>query len=969
MLLYQPESGASHYQSYDLNPTIFPPKGALESDLLRYRDRLINPWSIYRNSRLAQVAQDFCYYLGQQWSECDTDGAFDGIRGAILRGSNFGMPDNMPQPTTNEVDPTVEQTVLAMVRREWTFKSVPKSNDPAIKAAAQVATDVMQSRLEALRWPEKRQQHGFQFVLGGTGLIYTNYDCDYKKVRPVGSTYAVHCGSCNTKLYSPDVPLDTLKAPNPNGNGRPVSFLDAAKPTPMESGEYEDVEDPDHELNLQRLSYCPQCEDAQQLNPYTPTPEEASEGNDYFGRAMGHLEPIKEPALEVDDVFEFYPQDGGHSVQPDTLRRFGRRKMRTRDWVEERAPHLIDQLEPDTVQELLFNDPLLGSWDMQSRWSSRLDIGVLDDSFNIDEMVEEPSIRYPLGRYVLATKDRVLIDDDLLVPADIDASEDYDDEMLYVARAQMHIARFKLRPREIWGTGVASILISPQNRLNIMDGQIIHTRNMIGSADVWMPADMWVDTPPVSESAYGAGKTHFYQQSPSMPEVTKPEISGLTLFPDSVYEERDRVLTDMKRLGAPKEATRGDSPAGVRTTSGLQFLADQDMESQSLRETALVRSCERMAGHILRMEWLLRVQDTEYRIKGKDGTFSYLSYSGAKLRGQVDTEIQRGSSISKGVMQREAAREALADRLFDTSSPLTRRKLLELYGLDPDLAPETMYQVDHAERVWADFKDHARVRVQDTLDESVIHYLVLQHHLRTEEGEKIADDVKWDEILRAVAGWQDELRRTELADRTVIEYYGGRLNEEQGNLAYGQALDSHAQKLEVFDQQVALREGARQDPASAAMMGMPPLPPIAPPPPKFLPALFQDRIILVWAQLLLDKGVPEQMLQAQPPGTVAVAGNAIDLPTFLKFRALVEAYRLTATGWLTQIEVEASEAAAAMQGGGSAGPGSGQQDPNAPPSEASGAPAPAPDGGSGAPPTSDAPPSVPGPASLPEGGA
>lgn len=871
-----------------LHHAVFPPHGASEADLLAFRDRVINPWSQYRNRRMQEIALWMSFYLGQQWVDIDPHAAFDGVRGALLSDSDLDMPDDMPRPVTNEIDLGIEQSVIALVQRKWTIAVDPtSSSDPAIKAAAQMATDIAQHRLDVLHWPEKRVQHAFHFALGGTGLIYSGVDRSYTKLRVVGAPGAMWCSSCSTKLYSADVPAAMMR----NGiDGKPVAFGETAKPVPVAEQYDIDIMDQAQDLDLQRLNYCPTCSDkAVPLQPYHPTQAEAEGEEDVFGRSLGIAEPSDESCLEIDWPQEFYPQDSGYKKTPDNLRRWGRRKIRDIGWIEERAPHLMDKLNPDTVTELLYGDPIVGTGDMLGRWSGALDSGILDYHKNVDEVVELPSIRYPLGRYMVALKDEMIEEGDLMIPAVVESDDISEDT--YVPRVSMGIGRCKLRPNEIWGSSIAAPAISPQKRLNGIDSQILDWRLGMGNAEVWMPEDMWVMNPQHIDRSQGGRKIHFYRPSPSMPEVTKPEVVGGLLMPDGVYQERDRVQGDIKRRLGPQDATIGEAPKNVGTTSGVQFLVDRDLATQSLREDELIRSTESAFSHLMRMEWLLKVDESTYKVKAADKSWSYKQYTGAAIKAQHNIKITRGSSIPHTTQQREAAREAIADKILpiETLSPVVRRELLELYGLDPGLAPDEFYQVDHAQRLWVDFRDKGIVRTQDTLDEPAIHYLVLRGHLRTEEGERLAESIGWDEINRTVAGWQDELRRMQELDAMAVEFYGGRLSPEEGQIAYGRALIAHDKQQAMFQKQSQTQ--TQMDPAAKATLGvLPAEPPQPPPPPVFLPPLLQDQVLLVWQKLLGQQGA-----QLPPPTIGAQFETGPDAGTFIRFRALVEAYRLSAT--------------------------------------------------------------------------
>src|SRR5687768_428122 len=149
----------------------FPARGASEAELLEYRDYVINPWSVVRNGHMSRIGQAMWYLLGRQWSEFDYSVAFDGVRGAFLRELDIGETGSVVRPVTNEVDPAVEAEVIALVKRRWTPKVFPDNPDPRIKAAAQVAHDRLNYRLEQISWREKRHQLGLHFAIGGTGLV------------------------------------------------------------------------------------------------------------------------------------------------------------------------------------------------------------------------------------------------------------------------------------------------------------------------------------------------------------------------------------------------------------------------------------------------------------------------------------------------------------------------------------------------------------------------------------------------------------------------------------------------------------------------------------------------------------------------------------------------------------------------------------------------------------------------------
>lgn len=853
----------------------FPPVGSSEADLLAYRDRVINRWSIVRNQNMGRAALSVWYMLGRQWAEFDYAAAFDGVRGAIIRDMENS---DLPRPITNQISPAIEAEVIALVKKGWIPKVTPQDTDPSIKAAAQISNDILNYRLEELSWPEKRHELGLHFAATGTGLIYTGWDKSYFDLKPIGAPSAVYCPKCSTKLYSADVPVDLLKQ---GIQGKPVQFLSDARDTPKELAPLDDDGMP---LPMARLGFCPTCPEPVGLKPYEPNEEEAAEGEDVFGRPLGVQVPRGGSTLEIDLPFEWYPQNAGIRVTPSTLKKWGRRKIRSLEWIEERAPHLVADIEPDTPSELLYDDPLLGEWGVLGFWSPALDSGVLDNHANVDEVVEEPTFRNPLGRYLLCTKDKVLEDTDLLEKQVIDGEE------VYVPRVQESVSRYKIRPGEIWGTSLPEEVISPQNRLNGLDAQVIEARLRTGSPNMFMTPGMWFAEGPVVNSAYGVGKIFIFQPDPAHPEMVKPEVFGGELMPDSVYLERDRTKQDIKEIVGPTAVSGGNPPKNIGTTSGLEVLIEQDQESRSLREDELTRSAEKSWSHIQRLEWVLRVDTDTYKVLGPDKAWKYEQYRGSALRGQTEVKIERQPFLAKSLIKREAAREALADGLIVVDGPVPRRKMLEAYGLDTNINEDTNNQVDQAERQWVDFVQKGIVRVQDSIDDPQIRYQVLGTHLLTDQGQKLTEEAGWDEVNRKIAGWQDELQKIIMLEQQSIAFYGGRLVGDDAAEAYAKAELAYQDQLETFAAQQKVA-GALQE---SVPPGTPPPPapmaPQKPPPPVQIPVLLQDRILMIWKSMIekVDGAAEEP-----PPPPDVDASMKMDPDLYMRMRALVEAYKLS----------------------------------------------------------------------------
>src|SRR5262245_10336737 len=166
----------------------FPPRGSPQSALLAYRDRKINRWSVTRNQTLGRIALSIWYYLSRQWAELDFESTYDGVRGSILR---YIDNDDLPHPVTNEIDLAIVQELVSLVGPKWIPKVVPTSDDPDIKAAAQVSQNALLYRLKNLNWPETRVLNAMNFALMGTSTLYSGWDRSYEMLKNVGVATAV----------------------------------------------------------------------------------------------------------------------------------------------------------------------------------------------------------------------------------------------------------------------------------------------------------------------------------------------------------------------------------------------------------------------------------------------------------------------------------------------------------------------------------------------------------------------------------------------------------------------------------------------------------------------------------------------------------------------------------------------------------------------------------------------------------
>jgi hypothetical protein len=247
----------------------------------------------------------------------------------------------------------------------------------------------------------------------------------------------------------------------------------------------------------------------------------------------------------------------------------------------------------------------------------------------------------------------------------------------------------------------------------------------------------------------------------------------------------------------------------------------------------------------------------------------------------------------------------LTDQLYDATSPLAKKRILENMGLPTDINEDSSLQIDKAKQQWVDFVDDQVIPVIDpSIDNHQIRFQTLGTMILQDEGKQMAAEAGWDQILPLIAGWEDTLSRLEAVDARTREFYGGEPPPQEAAEMYAEALSNYEEQKKQFDTMVAtVLEDAGpdgQNPDAAAAM---PPPPQEPPAPVFLPKQIEIKIFGVWQQMI-DVRTAEQPPEMQGLQAVIIgkANQTMQDPgevqqkveQFMRFRAVVDGYRLMA---------------------------------------------------------------------------
>jgi len=846
----------------------FPDSTAEESDIRSFHNRYFSRYSTYRNRHMQRITTALYYILGRQWVEADAKILPEGARGFAIRDMEEEAEVEQPRPVTNFIAPAVDTEFATLSKRQWVPKIPTYSRDPRMEAAAKVADDVLNDRLKKLGWEDIRDRFILNLIHMGTATLHSFWEQSYYETSWVSVPEPHTCPSCGAVFASRAIPKTMVTAIQ---NGSTATLAD--------------VPEDDEQVEM---ANCPMCA-ASTLLQRTDLDESRSRLLDALGRPLGEELPKGGTALELVTPYEYYPQNSGIGVSPETVRHHGVAKVRSLDWVEEHHPELIDKVEPESPETLMREHPLLGEWDILGRYDYSLDSGVYDHHVLVYDLFALPSYRFKKGRAIRiigTTQQLIARNEDLIREV-----QGEDGSEAYVPTDLVASAVWKPREGEFWGKTLPDDLLSPQNRVNGIDAQTIEARERMGSPNLMVPDDANLDGPEF-RLGYGLGKLFKYQPSAVNPQA-KPEVFGATLMPSGVNLERTAAIEAMTKIIGPADIEIGEAPRNITTTSGLQILGEQAERRRATRERGITSTFRKIWEHQLQLLWTLRVDDDTYEAKLPDGSWEVRQYNRQHIAGQTKVEIERQAYIDRSIIVRESTRQALTDGLYDISTPLARKKLLELMGLPTDVNEDTNLQIDHARRQWVDFVDNNQIPVIDpTLDNPMIRFHVLGTMMLQDEGKNIAAQAFWPDLLPAIAGWREELQTLSDLDARTRAQYGGEPDPQAAAQAYAQMMEKYQEAQAAYD--TAMR-AALQNPETGAQPPSTP-PPTKPLPPTFLPMQPEQRVFLVWQSMfkkhLGPEGLPGFILQRatqtlQDPLLLSKKVNA-----FLRFRAVVDAYGL-----------------------------------------------------------------------------
>lgn len=841
--------------------TKIPKRGAPKTEIIGFRDQFFDEFSVSRSRDLERFARNLYYYLGRQWIETDTKTLVDGVRGWFWRDMGAPKGVSFPKPVANYVSGAVDGEVVSHWTRELVPTIVTTSRDPSIQEAALYAKRVLLDRNKKTNWKRVKYRADFETALMGIGIIKTYWDSSWVDLTLVGVTTARICPMCGTKLSTPEIPESAVDSIHP-------TLLDRLAPS--ETGEA--GENPQFAIN-----HCPMCGVVSELKEYEVLPEEARNQKDFYGRPLGRHVPKGNTALENVSPFDFFPENGGIGVTTYDCRQFGQATVRSIDWVLERLPELANTIKPDDQHELMSMHPTLGDYSILGYYDRQWDSETFSNHVKVYEFYSLPTIWDPRGRTFWVINDEVALDEDLLVTV-----TDGDKE-ISVPRVQYSFSTYRLKPGHFFPGALPDDIISPQNRLNCIDAQIVRARQRLGDPNIAVRKGTVIDGP---STLPGSGGQRIIEVTPSPEDPNAPNLGiqffGDKLFDTNVYQERDRCVTDIKNLGYLQDVQRGVNPVGQPTSSGAQMLLQQADLQRNLRDMEINERDNRVHSHTLELLWVLRVEDDTIEVEEGDGTWRQEQFNRTHIKAQTQVRMEAEGYVGESLYFKEKVRECIADGLIIVSDNSARERILKRLNMPTDINDMSSREVDLARRQWVEWVQNGTIPTIDpTLDDPATRWQELGIQFKSDDGIRLAKIARWPEIAQVLWGWEDRLRQLEAENERVLSVYGGPVPADRVDSAWAAAKVRHQASMSAYQMQKEQFEAA--DPIGPDGMPMaqpfPNPPPQEPPQPLFLPESIVERIKLVWKQMLKESSLPLQLANKESM-------------SYMEARAVLEGYRL-----------------------------------------------------------------------------
>jgi hypothetical protein len=853
-----------------------------DEEVREWMQTRLNVLSPRRRWHTQRAALNLWAYLGRQWVRPRSQlRAGEGVYhfDEVYRQSSAAFP----RPVTNLIGPAVDNEIARLTRKDYVADTSLPKRDPEWQAAANLGRDIVRWELTKQLWTDKREDAAFNLCVDGITGVRTWWDENQMDLFRAASPNARQCPACQRKFASNVIPrgYSSIAMPTPEGP-QPMQHKETLSEWRAEPGQEAYAGAPEGVAQLV-MANCPFCADRRELERFDPSEDEANDLADAFGNPLGIDVARGDANLDVCNVHEYFPENGGIGVEPNQERMHQQITVRPLDWIATRIPDLADSLTPEPAEQLIRLNPLYSDRAFAADRTGLFGIDSYRNHARFHEVVFQAHEGIPgleRGAWFMMVNDKIHRRE-LCVEVETERGK------MLIPRVTYNFARFKRVPRNWHGWTFVDDLLPVNRRLNQIDAQITDLRER-GVPHIWKPKGIEVTQ---RDDLGGSMRTFEYDGAGLGWTPKEGLFPGQPLTGNVYFQERRDILEDAKRVGFPYDIEMGGSEGSVKTTSGLMLMSEEAAQKRGPRERALAKMYEGSFKTILNLNYAFRKEEAAYEVRTEIGQLEESFFEGDMLRPGLNVQLKAAAGYQQTLYDKEATTEALQLGLYPINSEADRITALENMKLPTNINEQATKQMKLAEGAWSAFKRERIVPIPDhTIDDPILWYQVLRKSWFSEECQQMQAQAGWDSILPATFGWQEKMESMLDVEEQFAPYkYAAK--DQYGDI-YAEGTRRHAEATAAI-QQANL--------TGAAVQAQPqPLPPPFPEPPPenfvFLPDAPEQRVYAVWLRLLPD--VVEGFTIADEAVKIEGDNPASEqlqlLEALMKYRAVIEGYRLQA---------------------------------------------------------------------------
>lgn len=833
-----------------------PPIGCSDEDALTFVDAVIKDGRFARWSKL-RMSRNESFYKDRHWFEIPRD-----LVASSGGGYNFrdirprGMaPEEVP-PQDNRIALGVDNEVARLVSRELEATCTAERPDPQLEAAAQLSKDILLHDIAMANWPDKRRRFAYDMTCLGTASGVSEWDETATDLTVVASLTASICPSCERKFASTTVPTEYVRAGIPLGGDQglaPFLHNETLKSVPNYRGN-----------RLAQMTHCPMCERMSPLTDYQVSEDEAKgQSMDLFGNPLGLAVPRGDGFMRVVDQYGLYPQDGG-LCEPSDCTIMGLRTIEELEWIAPRIPdEFAEGLEKQDSKDLAKLFPSSGKGADPETYRHHAFV----DRVYVQPM-DLPGLE--MGRRIWRVGGKIVLNDALMVSVNtpVPPGSKMKPEAKKVARWKMSTGRFVSVGRQFWGLTPVDRAVPHQRRLNLIlyMGDQLRKR---GIPYITVPPNVEIYE---REETNGILRYVTVDASSSVNPQWTPKDNIVNVNPitgNAYMAEHDRCIAAIEAVLGPKPTEAGINQPGVKSGDQAELLAEEARQKRVPQEQELNRLHEELWTAHMEQTYAFRTEETEFGVEANADQQERKAYRGTDLLGQVNIKVEATGKMQRSLAQASKTMKAIEMGLVDVmTDEVAKQKALELLDLPP-LNEEKSIQVKRAEQAWSEFTREKRIPVIDpAIQDTWIWFMALGKRWQGDDALRMQRTAGWDEVVKALSGWQEKLAEAETYDMQAKATYGGFPPEQWAGI--------QKQQTDLAMKEGAMMAGAR--------------PPVNPPPDgQFLPANLADRLLLLWERMAPQLFAPTVTMNATSLNEANETREAL-----IKFYAVIQQCRLEA---------------------------------------------------------------------------